>query len=450
MKRSRRLYLLSPGPLVAIAWLFTIAGVTVGYVLRDSLPVMARTMSLNGFGFHFPITGMIWIGLSLLMFLVLSLAATRPLPRTLPAFRPADLSLSLRLAALVHAFIVLVVVVWVLLGARSVGGFDRLIALAAEQETIAAREAILDNKLFPGMRLLYTGLGCLGVLGSCVFAVNIRSEDRIRNDMLIGLGMFLVSVVVLSILPIFLSQRILLIHMVLSTFVAVSLVSGRLFHVRYGLVLMALLLTVWSLREAVTVGEWASEHSSARIGLEKLIYYLVNDFYNAVIPFSTDFPHTFGLISFNFIVDYSPFSGAIYTAGADRLDAVHAMSAGGAYPALTAPYVDFSWMGIALTAALALVFSWVFNRAQRSFAFAVVYGQIGGALLLGPHSAWYSNPNFTFNILLTLLVCAFIRRPKPPLEPRVGGNGLAQGLPSPQPSDAAARAEPWRRGRLRR
>ncbi len=107
-------------------------------------------------------------------------------------------------------------------------------------------------------------------------------------------------------------------------------------------------------------------------------------------------------------------------------------------------------MGIVLTAALALVFSWVFNRAQRSFAFAVAYGQVGGALLLVPHSAWYSNPNFTVNILLTMRVCAFIRRPKSPLEPRFGGNRLTQGLLSPQPSNAAARAEPWRRGKPRR
>lgn len=448
MKRSRRLYLLSPGPLMAVAWLLMIAGVTVGYVFRDSLPVMGWTMSQNGVGFHFPVMGMIWIGLSLLMFLVLSLAATRPIPHTLPAFRPADLSLSLRIAALAHAFIVLVVVVWVLTAARSVGGVDRLIALAAEQETYAAKAAILDNKLFPGMRLLYTGLGGLGVLGSCVFAANIRSEDRIRKDMLIGLGMFLVSVVVLSILPIFLSQRILLIHMVLSTFVAVSLVSGRLFHVRYGIVLMALLLTVWSLREAVTVGEWASEHSSARIGLEKLLYYLINDFYNAVTPFSTEFEKTYGVYSFDFLLRFSGTKDVIANALDHRIAAAERLRAGGEFPAFTAPYVDFSWMGIALTAALAVLFTWVFNRAHRSFAFAVVYGQIGGALLLGPHSAWYSNPNFTFNILLTLLVCAFIRRPKPSLEPRFG-QWAEQRLPS-LPSDAAARAEPWRRGKPHR
>ena len=57
-----------------------------------------------------------------------------------------------------HVFVLLVVSVWVLLGARSVGGFDRLVAMAAEQDTYAAKAAILDNKLFPGMRLLYTGL----------------------------------------------------------------------------------------------------------------------------------------------------------------------------------------------------------------------------------------------------------------------------------------------------
>jgi hypothetical protein len=184
---------------------------------------------------------------------------------------------------------------------------------------------------------------------------------------------------------------------------------------------MALLFSVWSLREAVTVGEWASEHSSARIGLEKLLFYLVNDFYNAVTPFSMEFDKTYGVYSFNFLMRFSGTEGVVTNALYDRIVAAERLRAGGEFPAFTAPYVDFSWMGIVLTAALALVFSWVFNRAQRSFAFAVVYGQIGGALLLGPHSPWHSHPNFIFNILLTLLVCAFIRRPNPPPEPRFGG-----------------------------
>ena len=73
--------------------------------------------------------------------------------------------------------------------------------------------------------------------------------------MAIGLGMFLVSAAALSDpCRLFLSQRILLVHMVLSTFVAVSMVAGRLFNIRYAIVLLALLFGIWSLREAVTVG----------------------------------------------------------------------------------------------------------------------------------------------------------------------------------------------------
>lgn len=413
MKRSRGLYLISPPMLVVFAWGFTMLGTEFAYALRESLPVLVRTMNMNGIGFDVSVTGVVWVGVSLLTFVIIGLAATKTIPRTVSGVRPAELSSAVRVAALAHAFIVVVVIIWVLVGAKSVGGFDRLVALAAEQDTYVAKTALLDSKLFPGMRLFYTGLDGLGVFGASVFVINLQSENRNRGDMRAGLLMFLVSAVVLSLLPIILSQRILLIHMVLSTFIAVSVVSGRLFQLRYGLALIALLLAVWSLRESVTVGEWASEYSALRIGLEKLLYYIVNDFYNAVVPFSTEIPHTLGFLSFGFILAYTPMGGAVYSLLAERADVINDLRAGGAYPALTAPYVDFSWFGIILIAALALVFAWVFNKAQRSFTYAMIYGQIGGALLLSPHSAWYSNPNFSFNVLLTCFVCAFIKKRYP-------------------------------------
>jgi hypothetical protein len=411
VNRSRSLYLLSPAPLIVVSWFFTIVGVMFGYAARNDLPVMVRTMELNGIDFDFPVAGMVWIGVCLLVVFVFGLASMRPISRDARAIEsPEDLSRAVRIAAVGHAAIVLVVIAWVIAGAAQVGGFDRLIAMAAEQETYEARDIILANKLFPGMRLLYTGLISLGIFGACVFAANLKSPSRIRSDMRIGAAMFLASTVTLSILPIFLSQRILLVQMVLSTFVAVSMVAGRPFHLRYAAVLSALLFAVWSLREAVTVGPWASDYSAARIGGEKLAYYLVNDFYNAVKPFSTEIEHTFGFYSFNFLLYFSTVEDVIREAFADRISAVEQMRAGGVFPAFTAPYVDFSWMGVFFIVALVLFFTWVFNRAHRSFTLSVIYGQIGGALLLTPHVAWYTHHNFIFNVLLTLIVCAFIRR----------------------------------------
>lgn len=426
MKRSRSLYLLAPAPLALFAWLFVIAGVAFGYAARNDLHVMVRTMELNGIDFDFSALGIAWIGICLLIVVILGSVSTRTIDRDArPINDPGDLSRAVRIAALGHVITVLIVIVWILTSAAQAGGIDRLIALAAEQETDAARDIILDNKFFPGMRLLYTGLTGLGVFGACVFAVNFRSPDRIRKDMAIGISMFIVSAVALSILPIFLSQRILLVEMVLSTFVGASMVAGRPFHLRYAVVLAALLFAVWSLREAVTVGPWASEYSAARIGGEKLLYYLVNDFYNSVTPFSTEFDKTYGVYSFNFLLQFSGADGVVSNALGDRIVAVERLRAGGVFPAFTAPYVDFSWLGAFLIAGLIVLFTWVFNRAHRSFAFAVVYGQIGGAMLVTPHVAWYSHHNFTYNILLTLFICAFIRRPKPARVPDLGSNGLA-------------------------
>ncbi len=387
------------------------AGVSWGYVARHDLPVLVRTMQLNGITFDFPVVGIAWIILCLVLVMVLGFATTRPIPhRAQVVGHPRDLSSAVTLAAFLHVVITVVVILWITLGALSVGGFGRLMAFAAEQETYAAKEAILDQKLFPGMRLLYTGLIGLGLFGACVFAVNLQSPERIRRDMRLGLGMFLASIVALSLLPLFLSQRILLVQMVLSTFVGVSMVSGRPFHFRYGVLLAGLLFVVWSLREAVTVGVWASDYSAARVGGEKLLYYMVNDFYNAVTPFASDFAHTYGVYCFKVRVFFAPFKGAIDAALADRILETEQLRAGGVFPAFTAPYVDFSWGGILFVIALILLFSWAYNRAHSSFTFAVIYGQLGGAMLLMPHTGWYSHQNFAFNIMLILLICSFIRK----------------------------------------
>ena len=413
--RSRSLYFLSPPALLLMAWTFLGLGVAWGYVGRNSLPVMVRTMQLNGIDFAFPVIGMVWVGICLLVVAVVGFAVTRPIPQHAKVINgPRDLSKALRIAALLHTVILIVVALWILLGAQSVGGFDRLIALAAEQDTYVAKEAILDNKLFPGMRLLYTGLIGLGVFGACVFAINLDSPARIRGDMKIGLGMFLASVVALSFLPIFLSQRILLVQMVLSAFVAVSMVRGRVVNMRYGLLLALLLFFVWSLREAVTVGPWASDFSAARVGGEKLLYYLVNDFYNTITPFTAELEKTYGAYSFKFLVYFSGLEDKIHNSVGERMALAEQFRAGGVFPAFTAPYVDFSWAGMIFVVGLVLLFGWVFDRAHRSFTFAVIYGQCGGAMLLTPHVAWYSHHNFTFNILMLVLICAFIRRQTAP------------------------------------
>jgi hypothetical protein len=285
--------------------------------------------------------------------------------------------------------------------------------MATQNGTYEARMVILDNKLFPGMRLLYTGLISLGVFGACVFAANLRNLARVRSDMAIGLGMFLVSALVLSLLPIILSQRILFVHMVLSTFIGVSLVLGRPFRIRYMILLSLLLFVVWSIAEAVRAGEWAANNTgygAARVGFEKLIYYFVNDFYNAVMPFSVEFPKALGIFTFRFALYFSTLEGEVYQAAVDRMAAIDMVRAGGTFPAFTAPYVDFSWPGIFLTAALAVLFTFVFNRAHGSLTFTVIYAQIGGALIIGPHVAWYTHHNFIFNLMLTVFLCAFIRR----------------------------------------
>ena len=200
MKRSRSLYLLSPAALVVFSWLLTALAVLVGYLFQDNMLVMSRTMFLNRIDFHFPLAGMVWIAISLLVFSIFGFATTRPIARTSQVIdHPSDLSQALRLAAIVHVFIILVVIAWVATGAARLGGLDRLIAMAAENETYEAREVILDNKLLPGMRLLYSAcdqpLACKAL--ACLRLNHPGAKNVAGTTWPIGLGMFLVSAVAL-------------------------------------------------------------------------------------------------------------------------------------------------------------------------------------------------------------------------------------------------------------
>ena len=79
---------------------------------------------------------------------------------------------------------------------------------------------------------------------------------------------------------------------------------------------------------------------------------------------------------------------------------------------LTAPFVDFSYWGVLIVVFVAMLFSIVFNKAQTNIVFATAYGMIGAALLLSSHVGYYSDQNFTFNMMVIAILGFAMRRPK--------------------------------------
>ncbi len=116
-----------------------------------------------------------------------------------------------------------ITVVWVALSMQAAGGpqsFFRLIG----SSPLAARDLLLDRKLFTGMRLLYAGLPATAALAA---ALLVR-DGLDRNARLLCAAILALNLVALFLLTLVMSQRLLVMQLVVSTFVAASLSRGRL------------------------------------------------------------------------------------------------------------------------------------------------------------------------------------------------------------------------------
>jgi len=83
---------------------------------------------------------------------------------------------------------------------------------------------------------------------------------------------------------------------------------------------------------------------------------------------------------------------------------------GGQFPFFTSPFVDFGPLGAALIIALfGFIFRIAFFQARRSIGWAVIYAQIGAALLFSSHSVYVTHQNFLFSILLIGAITSLTR-----------------------------------------
>lgn len=397
---------LSPISLVAICWVATCLIAALALSLPetfDLLPVLLHRESLTVDAFA-PI-GAAWLGLAALVFVTGDFACQQGLRPVRPFAAGIDLTRAALLTFWVNLALLGITVIWVLLTARQVGGMGQL-ATIAMIDTLTARDMLLDNKLFTGMRLFYAALPATGCLAAAILADGRRRLPR--RTRLLCLAVLLMNTAALAILPIVMSQRLLLLQFLLSAYLVSCLIRGRIFGLPWVVLGGTLFLSVWIMRESLT--NPLLHRSGVDIGLQKLAFYFVNDLWNSFAPLQSETPATYGAVSLRGLMFLTFTDGYFERLLAPRLLALEDIRGGGEFSLFTAPYVDFGPFGAALFLVLAgFTFRLLFHMGRQSLVWAAIYGQTGAALLFSSHGLYVTHQNFLFSLAVIALLIRFAR-----------------------------------------
>ncbi|KUJ73195.1 hypothetical protein AVO45_15760 [Ruegeria marisrubri] len=397
---------LSPLFLLAVCWGLTFAFAGLALALPktfDLLPVFLAREGLDPAAFTW--LGGLWVMTAMAALLTGNLAARVALPRPRPWRHEFNLPRAARLTAYANTLFLVTTLCWVALTAARNGGLASLVSLAA-QDTLGARDLLLQNKLFTGMRLIYAALPATGCLAAGILAAGGRSLPRrarrgcVHVLFLNGIALFL--------LPVVMSQRLLLLQFVLSAYLVTCLIRRRLVGLRWLMLGVLVFLSVWTLRESLTNPHF--DRPAMDIAAQKLAFYFVNDLWNSFAPLMAEAPLTLGAHSLHGLMVLSFTDGIFGPMLANRVDAAQGLRGGGEFSLLTAPYVDFGPFGGATTlVAAGFVLRLAYHRAHGNLLWAALYAQIGAALLFSSHGLYVTHQNSLFSMLVIAALCRLSR-----------------------------------------
>lgn len=424
---------LSPVTLVVFCWAVTlgVAGATLARIERfDLIPIFMDREALELAAFTG--TGAAWIATALVVYCVADLGTSTALPAR-RAFRlDIDLDRAAHLVFWTNAGLLGITGLWIVLTAAQVGGLMQLAALAY-LDALGARDLLLQNKLFTGMRLFYAALPATGCFAAAILAADRHGQLSTRSWRLCQ-AVLIINAAALVILPIVMSQRLLLLQFILSAYVTACLIKGRMFGLGYLGLGLGLFLTTWVLRESVTNAHFT--RSAVDVGLQKLAFYFVNDLWNSFAPLQHEIAHTYGAFSLKGLMFFTFTDGYFARVLAPQLAASEEVRGGGDFSIFTAPFVDFGPYGAALYIALAAgLFRYAFHRGRERLVWAALYGQIGAALMFCTHGIYFTHQNFLFSlIVIALLARAARRTPHPARGMEAAPSAQPVGPLSPTPT----------------
>jgi hypothetical protein len=395
-KHAAALALVSPPVLFATVWV--LAGIIAWRVLArpDQNPLAHLFITRHRLDLAaFSSAPILWaVTLSTVLALGYALAG-RGLGKPARPTHVAD-DIAARRVFWINAVFLGVTLAWVGLTMRAAGGVSAFIALS-KVDPISARDLLLDRKLFVGMRLLYAGLPALAALAGALVARGQLGPAAQRSCIVV----ILVNIVALVFLTAVMSQRLLVLQLVVSLYVAASCARGRLLPFWSVLLASAVFVLSWVMHESII--NPGLTQSANEIAAQKFAFYAVNDLWNTVRPLAGDAPRGGGLFTFQFAFFFTLTDGIVYSSHADRLDALLAYRGGGEFSLLSAPFVDFGPFGAAAYLLLyGAVVRVLWHRAFRSAGDAAIYGQAAVAVVLSVHANFAASQDFVFALLVIL------------------------------------------------
>lgn len=396
---------LSPLVLMLFCWTLTGAFSTWVIMSLERLPLVQTFIAREDLDLAAITTaGVIWILFSLSIYVLADWTTRLSLPRP-RAFHPRlDVESAARLTFVINTCLAAVTLLWIAATARDAGGLMQLVA-AVYIDSLSTRDMLLENKLFTGMRLFYAALPATGCLAAALIAhghISLRARRLCQITLVLNL-------VLLFVLPIVMSQRLLLLQFLLSAYIAACLVRGRLFGLRWLCLGMCLFLSLWVAREVMT--NPSLDHAAADIAWQKLAFYVLNDMWNSLAPLSRPIPHTYGALTFEGLTFLTFTDGLFQGANPSQIPELNAVLGGGEFPFFTTAYVDFGPVfGVFVITGFAVLFRLVFHRACQSLGWSAIYAQIGAALLFSSHSVYVTHQNFLFSVAVIAVICRLSRR----------------------------------------
>jgi len=396
---------LQPLSLVTLCWGLT--GIAAAWTLTrlSDLDLVQTFMRREGISNNvFGTTGLIWICFGLFAFAVGDLAGRYTRKGKPVANIQMNVDRAAQWTAMANLVLLGVTALWIISSAAKAGGLVQL-AAAAYVDSLTTRDLLLENKLFTGMRLFYAALPATACLAAALLATD-RISRRNRRLMWIVLG---VNTFALLILPLVMSQRILLLQLLLSTYFVACLVRGRIFGLQWGALCIGLFLALWIGREAIT--NPIIQRPALDIATQKLAFYVINDMFNAFAPVTVPIHNTHGGLLLEGVMFLTFTDGYFLSLLKPRLDALDPVIGGGEFPLFTAAYVDFGAKGGAVFIFLTGFFlRRIYARARHRFGWAVVYAQIAAALMFSSHSVYFVHQNFFFSVAVVALVVTLSQR----------------------------------------
>lgn len=403
----RGLSLLSPPVLIAFCWVltFVMAGLTLA--LPNRFDLVEVFMAREDIGVAaFSALGSLWIVLCFLTYITVDFGVGRNMRPARPMQVSFDPDRCARLNFSANLIFLGITGLWIFITARQIGGVANL-AFMVYADSLAARDLLLQNKLFTGMRLFYAALPATGALAAALLALPKRCRLDRHSRRLCQITV-IVNLLALLVLPIVMSQRLLLLQFILSAYIGVLMVRGRIVGLHYIPLGVALFMALWVLREAIT--NPTLERSAWDIGTQKLAFYFVNDLWNSYKPLAEEIKHSFGMFSLRGLLFFTFTDGYFGALMSNRLIDIEEVRGGGDFSIFTAPYVDFGpFIGAGFIALAAAAFRYAFHRARESFIWAAIYGQIGASLLFSTHGVYFTHHNFFFSVIVLVWVCRAAR-----------------------------------------